>query len=137
MCLPLLDSPEYWHHNWRILPDLVLQTLRTIAAAPTGILVHCSAGRDRTGMIATLLLSNAGVAPEVIAADYAESVREMAGVQALTGDRQAAWTEREVDAWISATAPIVRSVAAEPDVALDAIGADAGLRARLRAMLTE
>jgi len=138
VCFPILDSPEYWRHNWRILPDLVLGALSAIAAAPPGVLIHCSAGRDRTGMISTLLLSNTGVSPEDVASDYAESVRRMAGVPAHSpgADRQAAWSHDEVDAWISETAPIVADVAGDPDAAFRAIGADGDLRNRLRALLT-
>ncbi|NKQ54506.1 tyrosine-protein phosphatase [Amycolatopsis sp. K13G38] len=36
-------------------------------------IVHCSAGKDRTGVVVALALSVAGVAPEVIAGDYALS----------------------------------------------------------------
>jgi len=36
-------------------------------------IVHCSAGKDRTGVVVALALSVAGVAPEVIAEDYALS----------------------------------------------------------------
>lgn len=138
-CFPILDSPEYWRHNWRILPDLVLGTLTAIAAAPTGVLIHCSAGRDRTGMISALLLSNAGVTPTDVAADYAESVRAIAGAQthSPTGDRQAAWGPDEVASWIAKTAPIVEDIAADPDAAFGAIGAGSDLRIRLRALLTE
>lgn len=139
VCFPILDSPEYWRHNWRILPDLVLGTLSAIAAAPAGVLVHCSAGRDRTGMISALLLSNAGVDPMDVADDYAQSVRAMAGAQthSSTGDRQAAWGPDEVADWISKTAPIVEDIAADTDAAFAAIGASPDLRARLRTLLTE
>ncbi len=45
-----------------------------IAGAPKGgVLVHCAAGKDRTGLIAALLLGLVGVAAETIAADYALS----------------------------------------------------------------
>lgn len=138
VCFPILDSPEYWRHNWRILPELVLATLNVIASAPAGVLVHCSAGRDRTGMISALLLSNAGVSPADVAEDYAESVRAMAGTQAHspTADRQSIWGPDEVAGWIAKTAPIVEDVAADPDAAFATIGADAALRRRLRALLT-
>ena len=138
-CFPILDSPEYWRHNWRILPDLVLGTLTAIATAPPGVLVHCSAGRDRTGMISALLLSNAGVSPRDVAADYAESVRAMAGIptHSPTGDRQAAWGPEEVESWIERTAPMVEDIAADRDAAFAAIGAGPDLRMRLRALLTE
>lgn len=44
-------------------------------AAPTSgtVLVHCSGGVDRTGLVAALLLRVAGVGTDVVAADYAES----------------------------------------------------------------
>jgi hypothetical protein len=43
------------------------------AAAPGGIVVHCAGGRDRTGLVAALLLALAGVPSHVISADYALS----------------------------------------------------------------
>jgi protein tyrosine/serine phosphatase len=43
-----------------------------IADAPTGgVLIHCHAGKDRTGMVMALALSAVGVSDEDIAADYA------------------------------------------------------------------
>lgn len=44
--------------------------LRAIAEAPQAVLFHCTAGKDRTGILAMLLLSLAGVAREDILADY-------------------------------------------------------------------
>lgn len=43
------------------------------AAAPGPLLFHCLAGKDRTGLIAALLLALADVVPEAIAHDYALS----------------------------------------------------------------
>lgn len=52
----------------------IAQIIRTLAAAPDGgVLFHCFAGKDRTGVIAALLLENAGVTREIIALDYAET----------------------------------------------------------------
>lgn len=46
--------------------------LRAIVEAPPGVvLFHCTAGKDRTGIVAALLLSLAGVSQDDIAADYA------------------------------------------------------------------
>jgi len=42
-------------------------------AAPGGVLIHCEAGKDRTGLIAALVLAIARVDRHVIAADYALS----------------------------------------------------------------
>jgi protein-tyrosine phosphatase len=53
--------------------------LRVIAAAPAGpLLFHCVAGKDRTGLIAALLLALADVKPESIACDYATSTQMLA-----------------------------------------------------------
>ncbi len=38
-----------------------------------GIVIHCFAGKDRTGIISALLLGVAGVPDEIVAADYAAS----------------------------------------------------------------
>ncbi|WP_319458880.1 tyrosine-protein phosphatase [Micromonospora sp. RTP1Z1] len=40
-------------------------------APPGGVVVHCHAGKDRTGVLVALLLAVAGVAPDEIADDYA------------------------------------------------------------------
>jgi protein-tyrosine phosphatase len=48
------------------------EVLRTVINAPDGIvLIHCTAGKDRTGIVAALLLAAAGVAPDEVARDYA------------------------------------------------------------------
>jgi protein-tyrosine phosphatase len=50
------------------------QVLAAIAAAARGVvLFHCIAGKDRTGLIAALLLALADTEPEAIARDYAMS----------------------------------------------------------------
>ncbi|MEA5359425.1 tyrosine-protein phosphatase [Amycolatopsis sp., V23-08] len=49
-------------------------------ADPGGVLFHCGAGRDRTGLITLLLLALVGVEPRAIAADYdvsAEAVKTL------------------------------------------------------------
>ena len=52
----------------------IVEVLRTIADAPSGVvLFHCAAGKDRTGVIAAMLLFAADVEPSEIAADYAIS----------------------------------------------------------------
>lgn len=51
--------------------EAMRNVLATIASAPKGpILFHCTAGKDRTGLVAALLLENAGSDRETILADY-------------------------------------------------------------------
>lgn len=52
--------------------------MRTIAAAETPALFHCTGGRDRTGLIAALTLEMLGVPREAILADYVASNRYLA-----------------------------------------------------------
>lgn len=55
-------------------PDAIAKIMRALQSAqPGGILIHCHAGKDRTGTIAALLLSLAGVPEEDVVADYALS----------------------------------------------------------------
>ncbi|MCI0397869.1 MAG: tyrosine-protein phosphatase [Chloroflexi bacterium] len=55
-------------------PDATAEVMRAIAGAPPGgVVIHCHSGTDRTGIVAALLLSLAGVPVATIAADYAES----------------------------------------------------------------
>jgi protein tyrosine/serine phosphatase len=54
-------------------PAGIVEALRAIAGSPGPALVHCAAGKDRTGVIVALALSVAGVEPSVVSADYAAS----------------------------------------------------------------
>lgn len=49
-----------------------------IASADGPVLFHCFAGKDRTGLVAAMMLSIAGVEPETIGADFAETDLQMA-----------------------------------------------------------
>ncbi|MFC4855569.1 tyrosine-protein phosphatase [Actinophytocola glycyrrhizae] len=51
-------------------PDSVVGALRAIATAPGAALVHCAAGKDRTGVVVAMALSVVGVPAEAIVADY-------------------------------------------------------------------
>ena len=81
----------------------VAEVMAAIANAPPGgVLVHCAAGKDRTGLVAALLLGLVGVAPETIAADYALTAeclrpRELEWLQHGPGDR--AEREARLRAW--------------------------------------
>lgn len=51
-------------------PESVVGALRAVASAPGAALVHCAAGKDRTGVVIALALSVAGVPRAEIVADY-------------------------------------------------------------------
>lgn len=52
-------------------PDQVVGALRSIAHAEGAALVHCAAGKDRTGVVVALALTVAGVPAQAVVADYA------------------------------------------------------------------
>jgi hypothetical protein len=51
-----------------------------IAERPDPVLVHCTAGKDRTGVLVALVLSAAGVEREAVVEDYARTGANMPGV---------------------------------------------------------
>jgi protein-tyrosine phosphatase len=84
----LLDgSEEEWNRKCPVVPkeswncevldragSEMARVLKTVAKAPDGVVVfHCAAGKDRTGIIAAILLAVADVEPDEIAEDYAIS----------------------------------------------------------------
>ncbi len=58
--------------------DAIRSILTTIADADGLVLFHCTAGKDRTGVIAALLLALVGVPREDIVADYAITKAQIA-----------------------------------------------------------
>jgi protein-tyrosine phosphatase len=57
-------------------PHLIGAAVESIAAAPPGcVVVHCHAGKDRTGVLIALTLAVAGVDSATIADDYAVPVQ--------------------------------------------------------------
>jgi protein tyrosine/serine phosphatase len=100
-----LENQVFWADYWDnglmgtalyFLPHLAAMPERTGAvltllarAGDGGVLFHCMGGRDRTGMVALVLLSIVGVEPEAIVDDYLETVRR--------GDVRAASANRNND----------------------------------------
>jgi protein tyrosine/serine phosphatase len=57
----------------------ICEALRRIAEAPVGgVLVHCAAGKDRTGILIAVLLSLLGTPAQEIVDDYAETEARLA-----------------------------------------------------------
>jgi protein-tyrosine phosphatase len=67
------DDPRCGHYLGYLedRPDQVVAALRSIAYSEGAALVHCAAGKDRTGVVVALALSAADVRPEAVVADYA------------------------------------------------------------------
>lgn len=61
-------------------PEHVVQALRSVAQAPGATLVHCAAGKDRTGVVVALALSAVGVRQDAVVADYVATAERMDAV---------------------------------------------------------
>lgn len=67
-------TPLYYKDALQRWPERHAAVIKAVAqAGPGGVLFHCKRGNDRTGIIALLLLSLAGVTLDEILADYALS----------------------------------------------------------------
>ncbi|MGE3285502.1 MAG: tyrosine-protein phosphatase, partial [Pseudonocardia sp.] len=59
-------------------PENVVEAARLLAAPDAGpALVHCQAGKDRTGVLVALLLDTVGVERDAVVEDYALSAQEV------------------------------------------------------------
>jgi protein tyrosine/serine phosphatase len=69
------DDPVCGHYLGYLedRPDEVVGALRDIARAGGAAVIHCAAGKDRTGVVVALALTAAGVRPQAVVADYAAS----------------------------------------------------------------
>jgi hypothetical protein len=61
-------------------PESVTAAVRAIAEAPGAALVHCAAGKDRTGVVVALTLTAVGVPAEEVIADYTRTDERIEGI---------------------------------------------------------
>ena len=132
----LADNPAQWgalggycaKEQWkcavleRLQPQLNAALAAIAAAGPGPLLFHCVAGKDRTGVIAALLLALADVVPDAIAADYAAS----------TGNLREAYLRRYPDGDPAAIIEAVRCPEQAVYNMLDYLASAGGIRAYLR-----
>lgn len=65
-----------------LLPGPVVEAVAAVAEAPGATVVHCAAGKDRTGVVVALALSAAGVTREAVLADFLATNTRIEGVVA-------------------------------------------------------
>ncbi|WIB00211.1 tyrosine-protein phosphatase [Curtobacterium sp. MCBA15_012] len=82
----IVGTPLYYGQHLAQLPERTGAVLRAIVEAPPGgVLFHCAGGRDRTGIVALVLLSLADVEPEAIVADHLATVANAPALWASVG----------------------------------------------------
>ena len=68
---PVFATPLYYREYIDRFPRTLVAAVTAFAhAAPGGVAVHCSGGRDRTGLVTLAILTVAGVGPEDVVDDY-------------------------------------------------------------------
>ena len=61
-------------------PDSIVGALNDVACAPGAAIVHCAAGKDRTGVVVAMALSAAGVERSAILDDYLATAERITGI---------------------------------------------------------
>ena len=146
----LVEHPDFWVDYWETglvgtalyyrphlaaLPERTGAVLTALAEAPEGgVLFHCMGGRDRTGLVAVILLSAVDTEPEAIVEDYLETVRR-APLDRGPDDREEAEAEMEAlcATYGTSTEGAFRDALAGLDVGalLDAAAVPGDVRARV------
>jgi len=86
--------------------DRFAQAITAIADADGGaVVVHCAAGKDRTGLVAALMLRLVGVPHEAIVEDYVTSGRNLAPLIGPWIEQAPDDNERERRIYLSVTPP--------------------------------
>ncbi|GAA1128864.1 tyrosine-protein phosphatase [Nocardioides aquiterrae] len=147
-CGPWLDHPRSWAPNLARYPEKFAAVFTAIADAEGGVLVHCAGGRDRTGLVASMLLGLAGVEDEAVADHYEQGFRGAAdhrghglGYDPVSGEWVAApdeaWEPDALDAALADRRPVLLGWLRDTDVAayLGDAGVDAPRLARLRGLV--
>jgi protein-tyrosine phosphatase len=99
----------------------IADVMRAIADAPDGgVLFHCHVGKDRTGLVADILLDLAGVPEQVIADDYELSNERLLSVE--TNPRYAALADEQARLRYAGDARIFRQTAHAALAAMRRIG---------------
>jgi hypothetical protein len=90
---PPRRDDDYWTSHYlgylAERPDSVSAALQVVAGSTGATIVHCAAGKDRTGTVVAMALSVAGVSDADIVADYVASAERVEQVVARLSERPA------------------------------------------------
>lgn len=74
---PYLNDPAHYAENARLFPGKLVRVFQELAAASArgSVVLHCAAGRDRSGMVAAMVQDLAGDSGQDIADGYRRAAR--------------------------------------------------------------
>jgi len=125
----------------------IAEVVRAVADSDGAIVVHCTAGKDRTGLVVAFCLLAVGADEEIVVADYALTQRNLEGEwtdRMLRKVRRfgVPMSDRLLEVLARSPEPVLRETLAWVDAEyggvlryLDSIGIDAAVVARLRTRL--
>lgn len=148
-CGRWLDHPRSWTPNAHRYPEKIALAFGALAASDGPTLVHCAGGRDRTGMVCSMLLALTGVEHDAIADSYEDGFRGAGAHRGhglaydpstaawVEADDRAPWTARELDRAMADRIPVLLRWLADFDVEsyLRDTGLDPETLDRLRTVL--
>ena len=85
---------DFYRENPRAMGHAFGEMMERIGEGAAPCVIHCSAGKDRTGVAVAILLAALGVSRDVIISDYVRSAsiptleEDMARAVTMAGDRQ-------------------------------------------------
>ena len=149
-CGPWLDHPCSWTDNLLMYPEKIARVLDAVGRSTSPVLIHCAGGRDRTGMVGSLLLLLGGAIPDSIVANYEAGFRGAAEHRGhgWSFDRvtdgwvlaeDEAWTDQELDAALDDRRHALRDWVERFDAKgyVVAAGVDEGTRRRLEGLFVD
>lgn len=71
VAVPYMNHPAMYRLVCEEFPDLMREVFAELSASTGGVVVHCSAGRDRSGLVASLLLDLSGYSEQILPQDEA------------------------------------------------------------------
>jgi protein-tyrosine phosphatase len=138
---PVVDLTSLYVALVTVADDAVARIAGIVAAGPGPVLVHCTAGKDRTGIVTAIVLRAVGVRREDVDADYLatrDNLDELWARLEAAGTRLPHDRPSLMDVRAEALAAALHIVEAEPGGAagwLTARSGDPDLVPRLRALL--
>jgi protein-tyrosine phosphatase len=116
---PYLKDPAQYGEYVRLFADKIAAVFKAIAASSGKVVIHCSAGRDRSGVIALMLQRLAGLGDDEILRGYelaARGINERHRTHGAPHAHDPYLSNEEFEAWLDQKRAGVRTFLSSLDV---------------------